>query len=147
VDVHKLLQELTREEGLKLKPYRDSVGKLTIGVGRNLDDVGISREEALELCAHDIVRTIAELDEHLPWWRELDEVRQRVIADMGFNLGVDGDPHNPNDALTGFRNTLAMAHAGNYAGAAANMLKSKWATQVGARAQRLARMMATGRDE
>lgn len=131
-----LLSELERDEGLRLKPYRDTVGKLTIGVGRNLDDVGISEEEARQLLANDVERTVAGLDAALPWWRQLDPVRGRVIVNMAFNVGVDG--------LLKFHNTLAAVQTGNYVGAANGMLSSRWATQVGERAKRLSAMMATG---
>ena len=128
--------ELTRDEGLRLKPYRDTVGKLTIGIGRNLDDVGISQDEAMHLLDNDIARTTAALDKAIPWWRSLNDVRQRVVVNMAFNLGVAG--------LLGFKNTLAAMQAGRYADAAGGMLASKWATQVGERAKRLAAMMAKG---
>lgn len=131
-----LLDDLERDEGLRLKPYRDTVGKLTIGCGRNLDDVGISEAEARVLLANDVARVYLELDANLPWWREMTTTRQRVLANMCFNMGIGG--------LLTFANTLAAMHAGNYTGAAAKMLDSKWARQVGARAQRLAAMMAAG---
>lgn len=131
-----LRDELTRDEGLRLKPYRCTAGKLSIGVGRNLDDVGISKSEALAMLDADIERTAAELDRRLPWWRHLDEVRQRVVLNMAFNLGVSG--------LIGFRRTLAAISAGKFEDAASEMLRSKWAEQVGERAQRLAAMMARG---
>lgn len=130
--------ELIRDEAMKLKPYRDSVGKLSIGVGRNLDDVGISQIEAAQMLDSDIRRTADALDKALPWWRGLDEVRQRVLLNMAFNMGVAG--------LLGFKHTLADVQAGNYDFAAAGMLASKWAGQVGDRAQRLANMMMKGND-
>ena len=131
-----LVAELERDEDVRLKPYRDTVGKLTIGVGRNLDDVGISRDESRILLAHDIERTAAELDAHLAWWSGLDPVRQRVLLNMAFNMGIWG--------LLTFKDTLAAIQAGNYVAAANGMLRSKWSGQVGDRAQRLAQMMATG---
>lgn len=129
---------LLRHEGLRLKPYRDSVGKLTLGVGRNLDDVGISRDEALVLLRNDVARTQAALDAALPWRGGLDPVRGRVLVDMAFNLGVAG--------LLGFPDTLAAVRAGRFAQAAEHMLASRWAGQVRARALELAAMMRTGRD-
>ncbi len=132
-----LLQTLLRrEEGLRLKPYRDTVGKLTIGVGRNLDDVGISEPEATVLLCNDIARAAAALDERLPWWRGLDPVRRTVLADMAFNLGVEG--------LLGFHTFLSDVRSARYGRASADMAASRWATQVGARARTLARMMETG---
>jgi lysozyme len=131
-----LKDELVRDEGLKLKPYRCTAGKLTIGVGRNLDDVGISASEAMLLLEHDINRVIAKLSYHLPWWSSLSENRQRVLANMAFNLGIDG--------LLKFKNTLSYIQNGNYSEAAKAMLESKWAKQVGERAVRLSKMMEAG---
>jgi lysozyme len=131
-----LISELERDEGFRLSLYKDTVGKLTIGCGRNLDDVGISEAEARMLLANDIAKTKSDLDRRLPWWRALNEVRQRVLLNMCFNLGIGG--------LCKFEQTLALIKAGDYAGAADAMLKSKWATQVKGRATRLAAMMRTG---
>jgi lysozyme len=135
-DMPTLIGELKRDEGVRLKPYTDTVGKLTIGVGRNLTDVGISDDECTALLQNDVARTVAALDKSLPWWRKLDPVRQRVLVNMAFNLGMVG--------LLTFKNTLAAVQSGSYAAAAAGMLASKWATQVGDRAKRLAEMMRTG---
>lgn len=131
-----LRQQLIRHEGLRLKPYTDTVGKLTIGVGRNLTDVGISREEAYLLLEHDIQRTIDDVSSSLPWVNSLDPVRQRVLLDMAFNLGID--------KLLKFQKTLSAALAGNYELAANQMLASRWADQVGDRARTLAQMMRDG---
>lgn len=131
-----LANQLLTDEGLKLKPYRDTVGKWTIGVGRNLDDVGISKSEAMMLLGADIDKVMAQLDEKLPWWRGMSEARQQVIANMAFNMGIE--------TLLTFKNTLAAMKDGRYSEAANGMLASKWALQVGARAQRLAKMMREG---
>jgi len=131
-----LCTELKRDEDVRLKPYIDSVGKLTIGTGRNLDDVGINIDKNDYLLNNDIVCVEAALDAHLPWWRELDAVRQRVLANMCFNLGIG--------KLLGFQNTLPLIQSGQYAAAAQSMLNSLWAQQVGPRAVRLANMMRSG---
>jgi lysozyme len=128
----KLVDELIRDEGLRLKPYVDSVGKLTIGVGRNLTDVGISEAEAHVLLAADIMSAERVLDRFTPWWRGLTEDRQRVMINMAFNLGLN---------LLEFRRTLAFIESGQYEKAADAMLESKWAQQVGPRAVRLAERM------
>lgn len=132
-----LREQLIRHEGLRLKPYTDTVGKLTIGIGRNLTDRGISREEAEALLDNDIVLVVDGLSRELPWWSGLDDVRQLVLADMAFNLGLAG--------LLRFKNTLAYVKAGRYSDAADNMLMSRWAGQVGIRAIRLANMMRSGK--
>jgi lysozyme len=142
IDTDKLAAQLELHEGRRRKPYADTVGKTTIGIGRNLIDVGLSDDEIDLMLAHDINRTIQDLDIHLPWWRQLDEVRARVLVDMAFNMGVG----NASKGLLSFRNTLNLVEEGMYALAANNMLASKWARQVGRRAIRLADMMRTGQD-
>lgn len=136
LDEEALRRLLIKHEDLKLKPYRDSVGKLTIGVGRNLDDVGISSEEAMFLLDTDIERTKESLDRSVPWWGQMNDARQIVLANMCFNLGIG--------RLLGFKKFLAAAKAGDYGTAAAEMLDSKWATQVGKRATELAEIMRMG---
>ena len=133
----KLTEMLVDHEGMRRKPYRCTAGKLTIGVGRNLDDRGISPDEAMYMLANDIKDARRELSAAFLWFDKLDEVRQAVLIDMCVNLGLS--------RLQGFRNTLALIGVGKYEAAAQEMLNSKWAEQVGRRAQRLSRMMATGR--
>lgn len=136
MDVVKLTKELERDEGLRLKPYRDTVGKLTIGIGRNLDDVGVSQVEAEFMLANDIEAVMGELDANLPWWRTLDEVRQRVLANLCFNLGIV--------KLLKFKQTLNFIQAAQYDAAATAMSQSLWHRQVGDRAVRLEKMMRDG---
>lgn len=126
--------ELRRDEGLRLKPYKDSVGKVTIGIGRNLDDVGISENEADIMLTNDIVAVINFLDMSLPWWKNMTEVRQRALLNMTFNVG--------RTSLLGFRNMLDALRTEDYALAAHEALDSKWASQVGARATRIAEAFA-----
>jgi lysozyme len=139
MDIGKMVDELIRDEGVRIGPYLDSVGKLTIGIGRNLDDVGITVKEARYLCLNDIFRAMGDLDTNIGWWRELTEGRQRVMVNMCFNLGIT--------RLLGFRNTLQAIQEGRYVDAATSMLDSKWAKQVGPRAVRLAETMRTGGTE
>ena len=138
MDTDKLLSDLVRDEGLRLRPYADTVGKTTIGVGRNLTDVGISHDEALALLRNDVDRTQADLDRLLPWWRSLDEVRGRALANWCFNVGIA--------SLQGFKQALAALQAGDWPAASEHMLASLWARQVGVRAQRLARMVLSGQE-
>lgn len=133
-----MVRQLRLHEGERLKPYRDTVGKLTIGIGRNLDDRGITADESAMLLSNDIGDVERELQRALPWVTALDEVRQRVLLDMAFNMGVPG--------LLAFKKTLGAVQAGQYQQAATMMLDSRWAGQVGQRAERLSRMMATGKD-
>jgi lysozyme len=136
MNIDKLSAQLKIDEDERSKPYKDTVGKLTIGVGRNLDDVGLSPDEIQYLLGNDIARVKADLDRAMPWWSQMTDARQNVLANMCFNLGLS--------RLGGFVNTLAAMQAGKYDAAADGMLASKWATQVGARAQRLAVTMRKG---
>lgn len=134
-----LIAELRRDEGVVRHAYQDSLGYWTIGVGRLIDrrrGGGLSEAEIDLLLANDMAPVEAGLDARIAWWRGLDPVRRRVLANMAFNLGVEG--------LLGFHGTLPAVREGRYEDAAAGMLRSKWAGQVGARAVRLAAMMRAG---
>tara|TARA_Y100000589_G_scaffold79624_1_gene73288 strand:- start:1617 stop:2216 length:600 start_codon:yes stop_codon:yes gene_type:complete len=131
-----LIHQLTLHEGMELKPYRCTGGKLSIGVGRNLDDRGITEAEAQLMLSNDIDDFADRLKREIPWMAELSPVRQRVLLDMAFNLGISG--------LLKFKRTLKAIRAKQYEKAAEMMLDSRWATQVGQRAKRLSKMMATG---
>ena len=131
-----LKARLIDHEGLLLKPYRDSEGVLTIGIGRNLDHVGITEAEARALCDSDIATAEKGLDALAAWWRTLDETRQQVLCEMAFNLGAS--------RLMGFTKFLAALQRRDYETAGDEMLDSRWATQVGNRAVKLSKAMKTG---
>lgn len=131
-----LREQLLRDEGCRLKPYRDSAGKLTIGIGRNLDDTGLSLAEAESLLDADITRASAQVYARIPWAIRLDEVRRAALVNMAFNLGVEG--------LLGFTRALAAMEKGDWGRAAHEMLSSAWHDQVGMRAERLALQIETG---
>ena len=127
------------DEGFIDHAYQDLLGYWTIGFGRLIDarrGGGISRAEAEMLLDNDIAAKTAELRAALPWIDQLDEPRREVLINMAFNLGVPG--------LLGFKLTLRYVREGDYDLAAREMLASKWLAQVGERAVRLARQMATG---
>jgi len=132
----KLKEMLIRHEGLRLKPYRDSRGKLTIGIGRNLDDVGITKDEALYMLKNDIVRATRVVNCCCEKYGinpiTLPEDVQLVLTDMAFNMGY---------ALEGFKRMFACIKKGDYEGAARELLGSRYAKQVGKRAQELAEML------
>jgi len=130
---------LIRHEGLRLKPYRDIKNKLTIGVGRNLDDTGITREEALTLLNNDIATVRREVELGLAWVSRLNPARKDVILDMVFNLGLP--------RFRRFTRTIAAIKAEDWEDAAREMLDSQWAKQVGKRAKELAAMMTRGKYE
>jgi lysozyme len=132
----RLRTQLEIDEELRLFPYRDTVGKWTIGYGRNLTDKGISRDEADYMLDNDIDEHIEKIRANLAFFDSLSEPRQMVLSNMAFNLGVNG--------LLGFKNTLAAVAEGRYEEAARMMLQSQWARQVGERARRLSEIMRTG---
>ena len=127
---------LINDEWLRLKPYRDTVGKLTIGVGRNLDDVGIFRDEAMTMLDNDINRTVVDLQAHLPVFATLNDVRQNAIINMAFNLGIGG--------LLKFHHMITAMEAGDFDQASAQGLDSAWAKEVGDRATRLMEELKNG---
>lgn len=131
-----LKDELSQDEAVRLRLYKDSVGKWTIGRGHNIEDKGLSLVVVDMIYQEDVAEVEADLDRALPWWRNLSENRQRVLANMCFNMGLP--------VLLTFVNTLAAMERGDFLAAASGMRNSKWAGQVGARADRLAKRMEEG---
>jgi lysozyme len=131
-----LIEQLKRHEGFRSKPYKCSAGKLTIGYGRNLDDVGINQSEALELLRQDVARARKDVLKHISGADLLDDVRLNVLINMCFNLGIY--------KLLLFRKTLRAVQDFDFDKAAEEMLNSVWANQVGVRATELAEQMRTG---
>jgi lysozyme len=139
VDHQRLLDQLIRMEGLTRHPRRDGEGNLVIGVGRNLDRVGVTRGEAVMLLEGDVRRVMRELRDNLPSFQTIDVVRQRVLIHMAISIGVLGVL-----ALTQF---VAAVASGVWDTAADEMLASHWSKQSSHRAALLADMMRTGRDD
>jgi lysozyme len=148
-----LINQLKRDEGLRLDAYRDSLGVLTVGYGHNVQArpvAGVEKEGdtisegmAYALLTDDLARTMQALDEALPWVDTIDDARKAVLYNMAFNLGVRG--------LLKWRNTLMAVREGRYNDAADAMMQSKWAYQVGDgpggyfdRGERLVKQMRTG---
>lgn len=123
-------------EGLKLKPYLCSAGKLSIGVGRNLDDRGISRKEAMFLLEEDIKVCLDEL-EKLSWYTKQPSGVQTALVNMCFNLGMP--------RLLKFKKMIAALDGMNHHRAAIEALDSLWATQVGQRAKDVVSVIRDGR--
>src|SRR5574337_984144 len=118
---------LKKHEGLRLKPYKDTVGKLTIGYGRNLDDKGITLEEAEYLLANDIAAVTLACRETFSWFSFLSQNRQAVIIDMVFNMGIS--------RFLGFKKMIQAIRDKDFDTAASEMLGSVWSKQVGHRAE------------
>lgn len=136
MNLKRLQSQLSIDEGNKAKPYTDTVGKLTIGVGRNLTDRGLSPDEVNYLLNNDINIATQDAKKLVPGFDKLDDVRQEVLVNMAFNLGLA--------RLSGFKKFLAAVNAGDFSRASVEMLDSVWAKQVGARAIRLSNAMRTG---
>ena len=137
----KLAEQLRRHEGASEKdgyhfPYICPAKKLTIGYGRNIEERGISEDEAEYLLSNDIKLSELELSKAFPWFNKLAPVRQAVLINMHFNIGLA--------RLKGFAKALAAIERGDYKAASGEMLDSKWARQVGNRATELAKQMETG---
>lgn len=152
-NMEKLIAELTRDEGRELRPYYDTADppRLTIGVGRNLSDKGITQDECDLMLKNDIKEVIHHIARNpytKPAWSRVakgDLVRQRVLLNMGFNMGVRD--YSGKAGLASFHNTLQAVAEGRWKDAATGMRKSKWARQVGpGRSGRLIEMMETGRE-
>lgn len=124
---------MIHHEGLRLKPYLDSVGVMTVGVGRNLSSKGLSRDEALQLLRNDLAECENGLNEQFHWFKNLSKLRQWVLISMAFNLGFKG--------LMNFKLTLNYLAGGDYKKASVEMLNSHWAQQVGQRARDLSVIM------
>lgn len=132
----KLIEQIKRHEGLKLKPYRCTANKLTIGYGRNIEDVGISEAEAEILLSNDLSRCTKEVAKHVESFAKLNDARQSVLVNMCFNLGIAG--------LLKFKKFIAAVNDGFFELAAKEMLDSLWAKQVGNRAIELSEQIKTG---
>lgn len=129
----RITNQLVRHEGLQTKVYTCPAGKLTIGVGRNLEDRGITEKEAMYLLNNDILKTHNELSTKYPFYDTLDDKRQEVLINMAFQLGLNG--------LSKFKKTLELIEKGLYKSASEEMLNSNWAKQTPKRAFELSNLM------
>ncbi len=139
VNISRLRETLVRQEGEVNHAYQDSEGYWTIGVGRLIDKRrggGLSHEEAMMLLDNDIHRSMGDLFTHHPEVHGLDDARMEVLINMTFNMGIG--------KLSGFKNMWAAIQDNDFDRAAAEMLDSTWARQVGERADELAEQMRTG---
>jgi lysozyme len=119
-----LKTRLLEEEGYREKPYTDTTGNVTVGIGFNVTD-GMSPRVARACMIAELEDAMADLDRNAPWWRTMPLSQRMALLDMAYNLGWP--------ALSGFKNMLASARDGDYADAAQHAMASKWAAQVGQR--------------
>ena len=129
----KLTSQLKKHEGVRLHPYEDTTGHITIGAGRNLTDKGITEEEVDFMLRDDIIEVELRLDDNMFWWRHKPEAVQLVLCDMCFNLGISG--------LLTFDKFLHAIRLNAWETAQMEMLDSLWAKQVGIRAENLKEML------
>lgn len=146
LSVDRLINEIKSDEGKVKKNgrhvmYFDHLGYPTIGYGRMISELkggGISDEEAQLLLENDIKDVIAQMDDHMLWWRGESDMRKRALINMAFQMGVHG--------LLGFKRMLWAMQHGSYKEAAREALDSRWAKQTPNRAQRIAKMIRDGYD-
>lgn len=137
LDYERLKEQLKRHEGIRLYPYVDTAGKLTIGVGRNLTDRGVTPATVEQMLNEDVAICVSELLKQ-PWYGALSNVRQRVIINMAFNMGVP--------RLLEFRKMIVAIIAKDFEGAAYEILDSETGRREALRANELANMMRSGND-
>ena len=139
--MRRIIDDLIRDEGFRPKAYKDHLGKLTIGIGFLIDPDEAGAQEMPESVANlwlleILTQNKKALDVQIPWWKDLDEARQRVILNMSYQLGVKG--------LLKFKKMLKAMKAGDYYTAAEESKDSKWARQTPARAQRIYLLIKNG---
>lgn len=135
-EIELVTEMLKRHEGLKLKPYKCTAGKLTIGYGRNIEDNGISISEAEAMLNNDIQSFRDILYHRYKWYAGLSQVRKAVVIDMTFNLGIS--------RFAKFKKTIEFIRQGEFGKASVEMLDSNWANQVGYRATELSKLFKKG---
>lgn len=133
---HKLRNLLVNHEGYKQFPYADTTGHLTVGIGRNLSDRGISQTEAFTLLDDDILYFYAKLNSQFSYFSHLNEDRQIALIDMCFNLGINH--------FLSFDKMNAALEINDFNTAADEIMHSKWEEQVGERAHQIAAIIRTG---
>jgi len=126
---------IKKHEGKRNKPYKDTVGKLTIGYGRNLDDVGLSDAECDYLFANDYARA-EQMARSFYVYEFLNEARQGVLVEMCFQMGRAG--------VARFKRFLEAAQRKDWDAAALEMLDSTWAKQTPGRAKELSEIFRSG---
>jgi lysozyme len=135
-DRKKLRDLIVGEESYRQFPYNDTTGHVTIGIGRNLTDRGVSFEESLQMLDNDVIYFTHRLDLNLDFFKDLNAARQMVLISMCFNLGLLG--------LLGFKKMIASLEQKDYNEASKEILNSKASEETGKRYEILAEIMRTG---
>lgn len=157
LNMDEIKQRLLVHEGFRDKPYRCTANKLTIGIGRNIEDrpfteeelqlvgkdymtKGITKAQAFAILARDVMKFDSELRQNIPFYERLDDERQYALLDMAFNMGIG----NQKKGLLSFRKMLSYIGTGFYKQAAVECLNSKYGRALPTRAGRIARTIETG---
>jgi lysozyme len=135
-DVQALYVLLEKHEGNKSHPYTDTVGKVTIGIGRNLTDKGLSPAEVRFLFINDLNSAWEDCVAHIPGFDKMSDPRKYAFVDIMFNMGWS--------TFSTFHNTLAAVAAEDWNSVADHLADSKWDKQVGKRADELQQMIRNG---
>lgn len=135
IDVTLVLADLKRDEGRRTRPYADSRGIQTIGYGHNLVAAGLCEAAITAQLTYDLDLALQSLTLKFPWWVAQPAPVQRVLLNLCYNTGIGG--------LATFTTFLGLIQARKYPEAAQALLQSKYATQVGDRAVRLAELLKT----
>lgn len=135
-NIEKLINQLKRHEGLRIKPYKCTANKTSIGYGRNLDDNGISIYEAEMLLQNDVNHILRQL-ETVIWYMLLDDVRKAVIVNMAYNMGIQG--------MLGFKKMIAAIQKQDWETVAKEMLDSDYGRELKTRATELSKQLETGK--
>ena len=137
MNLTRLSRQLEIDEGRRRRLYKDTVGKLTIGVGRNIEDRGLRDDEIDLMLKNDLEEAASIARAVVPVFDKLDDVRQEVIVNMSLNLGQA--------RLAGFKQFIAALVRFDFQRATSEMMDSKWYEQVGDRGKRLAYAMREGK--
>ena len=157
LSLDEIKQRLVVHEGFRSKPYRCTANKLTIGIGRNIEDrpftedelqlvdkdymtKGITKAQAYAILARDVMQFDFELRQNIQFYERLDDERQYALLDMAFNMGIG----NSKKGLLSFKKMLSYMGTGFYKQAAAECLNSKYGRELPTRAGRIARTIETG---
>lgn len=157
LSLDEIKQRLAVHEGFRSKPYRCTTNKLTIGIGRNIEDrpfteeelrlvdkdymtKGITKAQAFAILARDVMQFDFELRQNIPFYERLDDERQYALLDMAFNMGIG----NNKKGLLSFKKMLRYIGTGFYKQAAVECLNSKYGRELPTRAGRIARTIETG---
>ncbi len=138
MNLDRLRAQLILHEDYRDRPYVDTVGQITVGIGHNISAQAIAPDIIERWYTEDVAEALKTCHALYPDFDVYDEVRQRVLLDLAFNLGIT--------KLRKFYATNAAIRRGQWDLAAIHLQDSHWFSQVKTRGPRLVRMLRTGVD-